>query len=232
MKATQAGFVLGRALESFTASSTSPTPNLGSILIFLQPTQYVPKVADLLQSASGRTDQQAWLQSLADLNMTDASVFGDIAIAGSLDVQKDLHVGGVIYGATLNVDNITAKKVTTDQLCVDDVCVTREQFLKMVQMANGGSTPSTPTSPNNSSSTPPTNTSSTGSESPNGQAAPQSDSGLVAGTSTPPSDPALETPPAPTPPPTPDLGVTTPPSPTTPTDPTPPAPPTDAPTSP
>ena len=197
MKATQAGFALGRALENFTSSSTSATPNLGYVLIFIQPTQYVPKVADLLQNGAN-SDNQAWLQSLADLNMTNASVFGDIVVQGSLAVQKDLHVGGVIYAASLNVDSITAKKVTSDEvdakkLCVGDVCVTPEQFLKMVQQANVGDAPADPSSPT-PSPTPPAN--------PPGQVAPQSDSGLVAGTSTPPSDTPPVVQPDPTPAPT------------------------------
>jgi hypothetical protein len=145
MKATRAGFVLGRALESFTASSTSATPNLGSVLIFIQPTQYVPKVADLLQNGAN-SDDQAWLQSLADLNMTNASVFGDIAVQGSLAVQNDLHVGGIIYAATLNVDTINAKK-----LCLGQTCVTEDQLknlLKLLNQQNGivaGASSPTPT---------------------------------------------------------------------------------------
>ncbi len=138
MKATQAGFVLGRALENFTASSTSPTPNLGSVLIFIQPTQYMPKVADLLQNGAN-SDQQTWLQSLANLNMTDASVFGDIAVEGSLAVQKDLHVGGVIYAATLNVDNLTVNKT----LCIGQTCVTESQLKALLQLVqNQNSSPS------------------------------------------------------------------------------------------
>jgi len=132
MKANSAGFALGRALESFDSSSATST-----ILIFIQPMQYEPNVSDLLQTGV-TDDNQTWLNSLVNLNMTNASVFGDLAVQGSLAVQKDLHVEGVIYAAQLNVDNITAKKVTTDQLCVDDVCVTRDQFLKMVQQSNGG----------------------------------------------------------------------------------------------
>lgn len=42
-------------------------------------------------------------------------------------------------------NSFTSKRVTTDQLCVDDVCVTRDQFLRMVEQS--GQTPTTPATP-------------------------------------------------------------------------------------
>jgi hypothetical protein len=174
MKAIAAGFALGRALETFTSSSTSATPNLGSILIFIQPTQYAPKVVDLLQ-VGANTDDSVWLQSLADLNMTNASVFGDIAVQGSLAVQKDLHVGGIIYAATLNVDNLIVNK----KLCIGQTCVTEGQLKAVLKLLDGqqSAQPS-----GGSAETLPSKTLL------EGDVAPQSNSGLVAGASTEKSD--------------------------------------------
>ncbi len=127
MKATGAGMVLGQALESFNPSFDNAT---GTVMVFIKPMHYVPKVADLLQIGAN-IDNQAWLLSLANLNMTNASVFGDIAVTGSLAVQNDLHVGGIIYVATLNVDTINAKK-----LCLGQTCVTEDQLKAILQFVN------------------------------------------------------------------------------------------------
>ena len=134
MKATVTGQVLGRALENFTSSTTGDSD---VILVFVQPTYYQPQVANLVQNASNTGDSgvQAWLSGLANLNMTNASVFGDIAVTGSLAVQNDLHVGGIIYAATLNVDTVNAKK-----LCLGQTCVTEDQLkdlLKLLNQQNG-----------------------------------------------------------------------------------------------
>ncbi len=154
MKATQSGYVIGQALENFhpQASSGSAT---GTVMVFIKPMQYAPKVADLLQNASNTGDSgvQAWLSSLADLNMTNASVFGDIAVRGTLAVQNDLRVGGIIYAATLNVDTINAKK-----LCLGQTCITEDQLkdlLKLLNQQNGivaGASSPTPTTLNQPSS--------------------------------------------------------------------------------
>ena len=158
MKATVAGQVLGRALENFTSSAVGDS---GVILVFVQPTYYQPQVANLVQNASNTGDSgvQAWLSGLANLNMTEASVFGDIAVTGSLAVQNDLHVGGIIYAATLNVDTINAKK-----LCLGQTCVTENQLkdlLKLLNRQNGivaGASSPTPATVTNPPATDPTAT--------------------------------------------------------------------------
>ena len=159
MKATEAGQVLGRALEEYTSSIPSDS---GKILIFMQVSYYQPKVSELLQTGVN-TDNQVWLQSLTNLNMTNAAVFGDIAVQGSVAVQKDLHVGGIIYAAELDVDTLVAKQ----KVCIGQTCLNEDQLkavLKLLDQQQGSvagtSTPPTP-SPTptpvdpNSSSTPP-----------------------------------------------------------------------------
>jgi hypothetical protein len=145
MKATQAGTAIGMALEA--------TSNNGKILVFVNPTYFVPQVASVLQDTNHDTTQLG--NDLADLNITDASAFGNLVVMGQLYVQSDLTVKGIIHSAEIQTD-----KLTTKQLCVEDICVTRDQFLHMVQQAGGssntGSTqgPSDPTPPPSTDQTP------------------------------------------------------------------------------
>ncbi len=148
MKATEAGQVLGRALESFDGDpslpSTSSGPSAGKILIFMQVSYYQPKVSELLQTGVN-TDNQAWLQSLTNLNMTNAAVFGDIAVQGSVAVQKDLHVGGIIYAAELDVDTLVAKQ----KVCIGQTCLNEDQLkavLKLLDQQQGSVAPPSATS--------------------------------------------------------------------------------------
>jgi hypothetical protein len=43
---------------------------------------------------------------------------------------------GIAEKGTAIVDSVITKKVKTDELCVGNVCVTSDQFLKMVQSSN------------------------------------------------------------------------------------------------
>ncbi len=139
MKAKEAGNVLGRALENFPPINTDSnqqinTDNKGVILVFIQPTYYQPKVADLIQSTANQSADVTWLASLTNLNMTNASVFGDIAVTGSVAIQKDLRVGGVVYAAELDVDLVKAKKVEAQQLCTEEVCINKEQLKALLKL--------------------------------------------------------------------------------------------------
>jgi hypothetical protein len=89
-------------------------------------------VAELMQTNTNPTPD-AFLTNVADLNMQDAKVFGNLAVQYSLYVQKDLHVAGVLYAATLKVETIEAKKITTDQLCIKDVCIGYDELKTLLQ---------------------------------------------------------------------------------------------------
>lgn len=143
-KAVAAGSVIGRALERFGESGS----DLGKILMFMQSGYYQPTVADLLQSSTASQDS-GWLNSLGDLNMTDALAFGNIAVRGSVAIQKDLHVAGVIYAATLKVDTLVAKK-----LCLDDVCITKPELQQLLQLLHNGSAAPTGSSVGSGTSAP------------------------------------------------------------------------------
>lgn len=118
MKAMAAGFVIGKALE---ATSTE-----GQILVFVNPTYYIPSVATILQNNPS--------QDLIDLNMTNASAFDKLVVTDTLYVGAKLIVNGTIQ----------AKQINTDKLCVGTVCVTQEQFLKMVEQSNASDSPAPP----------------------------------------------------------------------------------------
>jgi hypothetical protein len=47
---------------------------------------------------------------------------------------------GIIYAATLNVDTVNAKK-----LCLDDVCITKEELKRLLEMSNQSATPASAT---------------------------------------------------------------------------------------
>ncbi len=120
MKATTPGVVIGKALEASLSGDSN-------ILVFVNPTYYVPTVATILQNNPP--------QDLIDLNMTAASAFGNLVVTDTLYVGAKLIVNG----------SIQAKEIHTDELCVGTVCVTPEQFLKMVQQS--GAVDSAPVAP-------------------------------------------------------------------------------------
>jgi hypothetical protein len=130
MKATQPGWVIGQALQASTAAGEK-------ILVFVNPTYYVPSVATILQNNPS--------QDLIDLNMTDASAFGNLVVTDTLYIGAKLIVNG----------SIQAKEIHTDELCVGTVCVTPEQFLKMVQQSNASDSPPAPVPSPDPATTPP-----------------------------------------------------------------------------
>jgi hypothetical protein len=75
--------------------------------------------------------------------MTDASAFDKLVVTDTLYVGARLIVNGPLK----------AKEVDTDKLCVGAVCVTEEQFLRMVQQS--GVTQSPTTEQDTSDPTPP-----------------------------------------------------------------------------
>jgi hypothetical protein len=98
-------------------------------------------VADLLQFGT-TADNQAWMTQLVNLNMTDAAAFNDLAVQGSVSIQKDLHVGGVIYAAELNADTVRAK----EKLCVGQTCLTEGELKALLQLLPQGQPPASPES--------------------------------------------------------------------------------------
>lgn len=98
--------------------------------MFIQFTYYQPSVAELLQGANEGLSQQdqTWLSGIAQ---TQASAVGSLAVLDSVHIQKDLHVQGVVYAAEIRTDTLTTKT-----LCLEDLCVTKEQLKKLLDIIN------------------------------------------------------------------------------------------------
>ena len=85
---------------------------------------------------------------------TDERGFKSVSYAGMTPILtqaiKELNnkFSGVYNDIVFWVKELKADKVTTKELCVEDTCVTKDQFLKMVQQANveNAQTQSTPSS--------------------------------------------------------------------------------------
>jgi hypothetical protein len=65
-----------------------------------------------------------------DIQITDLTALtGDTGL-GLLDAIKNW-----LADTANGIQNIFAKRVTTDELCIEDVCVTRDQFLQLLENA-------------------------------------------------------------------------------------------------
>jgi hypothetical protein len=124
MRATEAGLVIGKALEGFDGGSQM-------IMMFVDVHEYTPTLSELLQGNNTN------YQDLVDLNLTDAKVYGKLIVTDTL------------YVATLIVKDLKADRVETKQLCIEDLCINKDQFNALLeQWQNSGS--SNPSSGGNS----------------------------------------------------------------------------------
>ena len=115
MRATEAGLVIGKALEGFDGGSQM-------IMMFVDVHEYTPTLSELLQGNNTN------YQELVDLNLTDAKVYGKLIVTDTLFV------------ATLIVKDLKADRVETKELCVEDICINKDQFNALLeQWQNSGS---------------------------------------------------------------------------------------------
>jgi hypothetical protein len=194
-KANQNGYVIGRALEPFTASSTETT-----IQVFVQnsfhfiagqfvatpdgnigigtdaPTHKLEVVGDIFADSyktkidgeevdlavlttSALTavteqkiildDLQARVTTLEDLfHQSTTTITQDTTASTTMEVIT-YHLtsfGAQVIDGILHVKNLFADKVTTKELCLEEICITKEE-LKALLQANAISTPTaSPTS--------------------------------------------------------------------------------------
>jgi len=129
-KAIAPGYVIGQALENFDGSEPVGTSSKDTILVFVGKTYFVPKVADILQNSP---DPGLSGDILAELNLNDAYAFTGLVITNNVYVGRKLVVGERIETVELIAVKIIADEIITKKLCVDDICVTREQFKSMVE---------------------------------------------------------------------------------------------------
>ena len=145
MKMTEPGQSIGIALETFnpTIDDSQSTIATGKILTFINLSYWAPDVKQLT------TDN---LQLTTDSNTYNISAIA----SGLLTWFKDsLHIvfeDGLLKVAKVVVENITAtvgtfQKVKTNELCVDDICVTREKFKQVFGESEPVNTPALSESP-------------------------------------------------------------------------------------
>lgn len=145
MKALAPGQVIGVALENydgtltnqgFVAEGEQSNGQPETVLVFIKPQQWIPQVATLLQDSN-----QSILntQDMQGLSLINASVFGKLVVTDTLYIQKNLHVKGVLYAV-----NILTDKLTTKELCLEDVCVTKDQLRALLDNLNHPTPAATP----------------------------------------------------------------------------------------
>ncbi|MFM2330649.1 MAG: hypothetical protein RLZZ26_156, partial [Candidatus Parcubacteria bacterium] len=176
-----------------------------------------------LENAASTSEAVGTTTAMVVATSTASSTFGESVAAMSTGLVSDLtsalsSLGSGLHtalAATFGVfDKVFAREVHTDNLCVGSVCVTQEQFLKMVQASGATTTPAVvpPTPPSSSGSgtpTPPpsdtgvsTSPTDTGTSTPvvtpptdSGSSTPSTDTAVLPpADSTPPADTASTTP--------------------------------------
>jgi hypothetical protein len=118
MRATGSGQVIGQAM-------TSSDTDTGTVLVFIKNTYYDGE--NTIQSTSTATST-----TLADGSLADK--FTHIV---RLAFEK---LTNVFLDMTLWIKNVNADKVQTKELCIDDVCVTKEQLKQMIQNSANANT--------------------------------------------------------------------------------------------
>jgi len=127
-KASGPAFVLGRALSGYHFISEN---DKGMVLIFVQPGQYLPKTADLMQNGGN----EGLMADITVLDLNDAEAFNGLVVTGNMLVGRNLVVKEKIQAAELVANTITAK----EKLCVGETCVTEDQLKALLEMVQQGS---------------------------------------------------------------------------------------------
>ncbi len=112
MKATQAGEVIGRAMQSYSGSGT------GQILIFVNPFYYSgPSIANTIQNGGDAT--------LSSLNVTGTADFADLNASGTATIH-DLTVTGSasIASATIGTLHVTSSAEFAGDITIDGHIIT------------------------------------------------------------------------------------------------------------
>lgn len=125
MKASRAGTVIGMALEAYPKLVTEHSEG-DKIMVFMNIHSWVPSAAVLLANQSSSLFGNA---DVAALNILDASTFGDLVVSGTAYVQEDIHVKGVLFAG-----RIETSVLMTKQLCIEDLCVNRQQLQSLLDL--------------------------------------------------------------------------------------------------
>ena len=153
-KAERFDNVIGIALQPFDETSVG-----NSITVYLQlhNQEDLRALAEKFASTTATTTDEAVLAGVfADASVNLKSAFSTAwETLGDL-VSYGIREFGIAIKATIGVfEKVFAKEVHTDKLCVEDVCVTKEEFLNIVQSANGRGSVVTQVSPDSTTEEPP-----------------------------------------------------------------------------
>jgi hypothetical protein len=118
MKSTDAGQVVGQALNDFIATSTE---SVGVVMVFIK-NQYYDGGDEYLQNSTSTV--------LADGSIADRFTH--------LFRRAFEKVTNIFLDMTLWIRNVKTDRVQTKELCIDDVCVTKDQLQQML-LNNSGS---------------------------------------------------------------------------------------------
>jgi hypothetical protein len=136
MKADRPGHIIGRAAQAFDPSSgqgscgyvdISGVTCQGQIFVQLEPS-YSLNAQNFTDTAISTLDS-----AMGYLTSTTNVTFGDL---GSIVIGQITAKVAIVQN--FFADKIFANRVQTKELCVEDVCVTKAQFLNMVQAASAG----------------------------------------------------------------------------------------------
>jgi hypothetical protein len=145
MKARLGDTSVGVALESYTATSIG-----NSIMVFmnLNSGTDVQMLAQKLASSTATSTASSILSSFATASLALGNALSQALSAITNITQSGVRELGIAVHASLGVfDKIFAKEVHTDNLCVGNVCVTQDQFLKMIQSSGTAAAVTAPPPP-------------------------------------------------------------------------------------
>jgi uncharacterized membrane protein (DUF441 family) len=131
MKATDPGFVIGKALTALTESTEQ-----GEVIVFVQ-NSYFDGQYDIFEEG-------VVLPGNENLESSDSRTIlenGSIADRLTHLVRRALEKLSMIFiDMKAWFRELKTERIETKELCVEDICVTRDQFLQMIQNSGGSYT--------------------------------------------------------------------------------------------
>jgi hypothetical protein len=133
MKATTSGRIIGWALESYIDPSASDD---GMIEVYVKPQDWIapPDYTALLSLSEFTSATSSTIESGSFMDTFLKKIFAQVS-AWFADAGNGI---GNIYAQTFHA---------SDQICVDDQCLTKDDIRRLLQMANAGSSVSSPPVP-------------------------------------------------------------------------------------
>src|SRR3989344_9634135 len=121
MKATEAGMVVGIALEPI--DELQSDQSYGKIMVFVNSGYWVPGQSDFADGVESPSIE--FIYSGMSVNDLFASI-----VARFADLFEIVFEKGII-----RVANIISDKLTTKELCIEDVCLTRDQLKALLDVS-------------------------------------------------------------------------------------------------